>query len=213
VNKSARKQERKGTGIRKEKKSRRREAELLGRKNEGVGGQAGYPQGGSRIYPKKKRLMEIEDLEKELAEAGWVFKLENDALVITDKLLDEIEETSQKMDGNVKKRIERRGGSVGQLLAAARGTSPEPGSKSPGRPALSTFSTLFILGMISIVENPRNTFMAYEWTQWSNIVESYLLLEPDKIAALDRNGKFKTTVYGEIVQMKMDGSYLSSDVR
>jgi hypothetical protein len=95
------------------------------------------------------------------------------------------------MDANVKKRIERRGGSVGQLLAAARGTSPEPGSKSPGRPALSNFSTLFLLGMISIVENPRITFMAYGCTKWSNIVESYLLLEPDKIAALDGNGSLR----------------------
>ncbi len=48
----------------------------------------------------------------------------------------------------------------------------------------------------------NNAFTAYVCTNRSNIVESYLLQEPDACATSDRNGEIETTVYEEIVQMK-----------
>jgi hypothetical protein len=47
-------------------------------------------------------------------------------------------------------------------------------------------------------------FTAYDCSNRSNIVESYLLLEPDACAISDKTGEFETTMYGEIVQMKQD---------
>ncbi len=45
-------------------------------------------------------------------------------------------------------------------------------------------------------------FTAYDCSNRSNIVESYLLLEPDVCANIGKEGVVETTVYGEIVQIK-----------
>ncbi len=54
--------------------------------------------------------MEIEDLEKELTDAGWTGQPR-------DKLLGDIEETSRKLDAKLKRRVKECGVSVEQVLA------------------------------------------------------------------------------------------------
>jgi hypothetical protein len=54
--------------------------------------------------------------------------------------------------------------------------------------------------MVSSVD----AFTAYECSNWSNVVESYSLVEPDACANMGRDGEVETTVYGEIVQIKQD---------
>jgi hypothetical protein len=55
--------------------------------------------------------------------------------------------------------------------------------------------------------------MIYDCINWSNIVEPYSLLEPDVSAASAGSEHIKTTLYGEIVQMKQDRIIPTSDVR
>ncbi len=57
---------------------------------------------------KKKLLMAIEELEKELAGAWWLCKLEDKASLTIGELLAEIAEASQKIDANLKRIRERR---------------------------------------------------------------------------------------------------------
>ncbi len=49
-----------------------------------------------------------------------------------------------------------------------------------------------------------DAFTAYNCTNSSNVVKPYSLLEPDTSAASDGNGEIKTTVSGDIAQMKQD---------
>jgi hypothetical protein len=55
-----------------------------------------------------------------------------------------------------------------------------------------------------LVRNPVAAFTAYDCSNRSNVVEAYLLLEPDACANMGRDGEVETTVYGEIVQIKQD---------
>jgi hypothetical protein len=54
--------------------------------------------------------------------------------------------------------------------------------------------------MVSSVD----AFTAYDCSNWSNVVESYSLLEPDACTNMGRDGEVETTVYGVIVQIKQD---------
>jgi hypothetical protein len=47
-------------------------------------------------------------------------------------------------------------------------------------------------------------FTAYDCSNRSNVVEAYLLLEPDACANMGKEGEVETMVYGEIVQIKQD---------
>jgi hypothetical protein len=64
------------------------------------------------------------------------------------------------------------------------------------------------LWMLTVVAclagSPVEAFTAYDCTKRSNVVEAYSLLEPDACANMGRDGEVKTTVYGEIVQIKQD---------
>jgi hypothetical protein len=55
-----------------------------------------------------------------------------------------------------------------------------------------------------LMRSPVSAFTAYDCSNWSNVVESYSLLEPDACANMGRDGEVETTVYGEIVQIKQD---------
>ncbi len=68
-------------------------------------------------------------------------KPEDNGLNTTDGLAAEIEETSRKMDANLKKIIKRKGKSVEQVLAAARVASPWQRLWGEGEP---TFSSLIM---------------------------------------------------------------------
>ncbi len=61
-----------------------------------------------------------------------------------------------------------------------------------------TLAIMFLLG------GPVNAFTAHDCSNRSNIIESYLLLEPDARANTGKEGEVETTVYGEIVQIKQD---------
>jgi hypothetical protein len=63
---------------------------------------------------------------------------------------------------------------------------------------------MIVLGLVGMLGRPAEAVMAYDCSSWSNIVESYSLLEPDACAVSDKTGEFETAVYGEIVQMKQD---------
>jgi hypothetical protein len=54
--------------------------------------------------------------------------------------------------------------------------------------------------MVSSVD----AFTAYDYSNRSNVVESYSLLEPDACANMGRDGEVETMVYGEIVHIKQD---------
>jgi hypothetical protein len=55
-----------------------------------------------------------------------------------------------------------------------------------------------------LMRSPVAAFTAYDFSNRSNVVESYSLLEPDACANMGRDGEVETTVYGEIVQIKQD---------
>jgi hypothetical protein len=55
-----------------------------------------------------------------------------------------------------------------------------------------------------LARSPAEAFTAYDCTIRSNVVEAYLLPEPDACANMGRDGEVETTVYGEIVQIKQD---------
>jgi hypothetical protein len=59
---------------------------------------------------------------------------------------------------------------------------------------------LLLCLMVSSVDG----FTAYDCSNWSNVVESYSLLEPDACANMGKDGEVETTVYSEIVQIKQD---------
>jgi hypothetical protein len=100
----------------------------------------------------------------------------------------EIEETSRKMDENLKRSFERMGSSVARILTGARRTSLS-------RPI--TTATLVVLGMIGILGSPLDAFKAYHCMNQSNIVELYLLLEPDACAASDGSGESRLPCMGD----------------
>jgi hypothetical protein len=64
---------------------------------------------------------------------------------------------------------------------------------------------LWMLTIIAcMVGEPATAFTAYDCSDWSNVVESYSLLEPDACANSGKDREVETTVYGEIVQIKQD---------
>jgi hypothetical protein len=60
--------------------------------------------------------MMIEDTEKELAEAGYVHKPEDDNSISIEELLYEIGEMFRKMDANLKRRVEQEEPTVVRVL-------------------------------------------------------------------------------------------------
>ncbi len=63
---------------------------------------------------------------------------------------------------------------------------------------------LTLVLLLCIAGHPSEGFTAYDCSNRSNIVEAYLLLEPDACANMGKEGEVETTVYGEIVQIKQD---------
>jgi hypothetical protein len=58
--------------------------------------------------------------------------------------------------------------------------------------------------LMCLMVSSAEGFTAYDCSNWSNIVEAYSLLEPDACANMGKEGEVKTTVYREIVQIKLD---------
>jgi hypothetical protein len=63
---------------------------------------------------------------------------------------------------------------------------------------------LMLMLLLCISGHPAEGFTVYDCSNQSNIVEAYLLLEPDACANMSKEGEVETTVYGEIVQIKQD---------
>ncbi len=47
-------------------------------------------------------------------------------------------------------------------------------------------------------------FTASDCSNWTNVVESYSLLEPDTCANMGKDGEVETSVYSEVAQVKQD---------
>jgi hypothetical protein len=63
---------------------------------------------------------------------------------------------------------------------------------------------LWMLTVVAcLARSPVEAFTAYDCTNRSNVVEAYSLLEPDACANMGRDGEVETTVFGEIVQIKI----------
>jgi hypothetical protein len=58
--------------------------------------------------------------------------------------------------------------------------------------------------LMCLMVNSVEGFTAYDCSNRSNVMEAYSLLEPDTCANMGKEGEVKTTVYGEIVQIKQD---------
>jgi hypothetical protein len=52
-----------------------------------------------------------------------------------------------------------------------------------------------MMGLVGLMRCPVDAFTAYNCTDISNIVESYLLLEPVACATTDGNGEIETALY------------------
>jgi hypothetical protein len=63
---------------------------------------------------------------------------------------------------------------------------------------------LTLVLLLCVPGRPAEGFTAYDYSNRSNIVKAYSLLEPDACANMGKEGEVKTTVYGEIVQIKQD---------
>jgi hypothetical protein len=115
--------------------------------------------------------------------------------VLEEELLAGIEETAYAMNANLKKRVERIS-SI--LLQAVREVRRKKTLMTKG------FIALLLLRLMGPIERPTDAFTAYDCTHRINIVELYLLLEPDACAVTDGKGEVETVVCREIVQMKQD---------
>jgi hypothetical protein len=84
-----------------------------------------------------------------------------------------------------------------RALATTGGTPTGQGPNSPERPILSPFSTLIMLDMISIVGSSGNAFTDYYCVNWSNILETYVMLEPNVASALAGSEEFRPLYMGK----------------
>jgi hypothetical protein len=55
-----------------------------------------------------------------------------------------------------------------------------------------------------LMGSPVDAFIAYDYSNNTNVVESYSLLEPDACANMGKEGEVETSVYGEVAQVKQD---------
>ncbi len=55
-----------------------------------------------------------------------------------------------------------------------------------------------------LMGSPADTFIAYDCSNNTNLVESYSLLEPDSCANMGKDGDVETSVYGEVAQVKQE---------
>jgi hypothetical protein len=64
---------------------------------------------------------------------------------------------------------------------------------------------LWMLTMLMcLMGSPVDTFIAYDCSNNTNLVESYSLLDPDACANMGKDGEVETSMYGEVAQVKQD---------
>jgi hypothetical protein len=64
---------------------------------------------------------------------------------------------------------------------------------------------LWMLTMLAcFIGSPAAAFIAYDCSNSTSLVEAYSLLEPDTCANMGKDGEVKTSVYGEVAQVKQD---------
>jgi hypothetical protein len=90
---------------------------------------------------------------------------------------------------------------IRSMEAAMRERVKPPSRRSQG---LSMGKLPLALKVLCLVWGQADAFTAYDFSNRSNITESYLLLEPEACTVSDKTREFKTTVYGEIAQIKQD---------
>jgi hypothetical protein len=61
-----------------------------------------------------------------------------------------------------------------------------------------------LMMLACLTGSPVDTFIAYDCSNNTNLVESYSLLEPDACANMGKDGEVETSVYGEVAQVKQD---------
>jgi hypothetical protein len=117
-----------------------------------------------------------------------------DELGVEAKRRREIEEMSEE---DIEAEIKRTEAAIAERVESA--TKGQGGSRM-GKLLWLTM----MLGIIGEQGKFMEAFSAYDCSNRSNIVESYLLLEPDACAVSNKTGEIETAVYGETMQMKQD---------
>jgi hypothetical protein len=67
---------------------------------------------------------------------------------------------------------------------------------------LEIMAALLMLGMMRLMGNSVDAYIAFNCTKRCKFVESYLPSEPNTFALSDVNGEIETTVYGKTVEME-----------
>ncbi len=120
---------------------------------------------------------------------------------MTERELDDLsEQLGDGLGARARRREEVERTSLAEMEAELRGVRGE----IRRRRNIGAVWLPLMLMLMCISGHPAEGFTAYDCSNRSNIVESYSLLEPDACANMGKEGKVKTTVYGEIVQIKQD---------
>ncbi len=120
---------------------------------------------------------------------------------MTEKELDELSERlGDGLGARARRREEVERMSLAEMEAELRGVREE----IKRRRGMGVGWLPLMLTLICLSSQAVEGFTAYDCSNWSNIVVSYLLLEPDACANMGKEGEVETTVYGEIVQIKQD---------
>jgi hypothetical protein len=98
----------------------------------------------------------------------------------------------------------RRWEEVGQMSIAEMEAELEGVQEEIRRRSMGANQLPLMLMFLCISGRAVEGFTTYDCSNRSNIVESYLLLEPDACANMGKEGEVETTVYREIVQIKQD---------
>jgi hypothetical protein len=117
---------------------------------------------------------------------------------------EELDNLSKQLGDGVRARAKRRREIERMTIAEMEAEAEEVQEEVKRRRGRKSSQLPLVLMRLCLSGQAVEAFTAYDCSNRSNIVESYSLLEQDACANMGKEGKVKTTVYGEIVQIKQD---------
>ncbi len=132
--------------------------------------------------------------------AGIDIKVPKDRLLTEEELDSLSKQLGDRTGARAKRRKEIERMSIAEMEAEAE----EVREEVKKRKVKGASRLLLMLTFLCLTGRVVEGFTAYDCSNWSNIVESYSLLEPDVCANMGKEGEVEITVYGEIVQIKQE---------
>jgi hypothetical protein len=158
------------------------------------------------IFAMRKEIREAE-AAVEACYRRWARRAGLEGMLPVDRPMTEreLDSLSELLGDGIRARARRREGieqmTLAKMEAELGGAQAEIKRR---RSAGVGWLPLTLMLLLCISGHPAEEFTAYDCSNRSNIVEAYLLLEPDACANMGKESEVETTVYGEIVQIKQD---------